>query len=99
MTKMRTDPMDAVAHIAADNLVPACGGAEKPFTVSGRQWLYCYHPASGRHCYLDLDNARPVWHRGFHPAFHPELEFADEAELLRPVERKPDHEELEDFYF
>ncbi len=29
--------------------------------------------------------------------FHPELEFADEAELLRPVERKPDHEELEDF--
>ncbi len=69
--------MDAVAHIAADNLVPACGGAEKPFTVSGRQWLYCYHPASGRHCYLDLDNDRPVWHRGFHPAFHPELEFAD----------------------
>lgn len=51
--------MDAVAHIAADNLVPACGGAEKPFTVSGRQWLYCYHPASGRHCYLDLDNDRP----------------------------------------
>ncbi|EOK1526516.1 TPA: hypothetical protein ACIYMC_004831 [Escherichia coli] len=29
-------------------------------------------------CYLDLDNDRPVWHQGFHP----ELEFADEADLL-----------------
>ncbi|MGI2124086.1 hypothetical protein ACRN9J_18255 [Shewanella baltica] len=91
--------MTAVAHIAADNLLPACGGTERPFTVSGRQWLYCYHPASGRHCYLDLDNDHPVWHRGFHPAFHPEFEFADEAELPQSVKQKPDHEELEDFYF
>ncbi|WP_240200054.1 MULTISPECIES: hypothetical protein [unclassified Shewanella] len=91
--------MDAVAHIAADSLVPACGGAEKPFTVSGRQWLYCYHSASGRHCYLDLDNDHPVWHRGFHPAFHPEFEFAAEAELPQSVKQKPDYEELEDFYF
>ena len=27
------------------------------------------------------------------------LSFVDEAELFRPVEQKPDHEDLEDFYF
>ncbi len=54
-------------------------------------------PASGRHCYLDLDNDRQSGIE-ISSCFHPELEFADEAELLRPVERKPDHEELEDFY-
>lgn len=72
---------------AADNLLPACGGAESPFTINGRRWLYCYHRASGRHCYLDLDTDRPVWNRDFHPAFHPEYEFA--GEVLNPSLNKP----------
>lgn len=61
-------------------LVAASGGAEQPFTVNGRRWLYCWHPRSNRHCYLDLDNDRPVWNRSFHPAFHPELEFESERQ-------------------
>lgn len=80
-------------------LLPACGGTEQPFTVNGRRWLYCWHPASGTHCYLDVDNDRPVWNRSFHPAFAPEHEF--EAEALRPVPRprRVDPEPIEDFYW
>lgn len=61
-------------------LVPACGGAEAPFTVNGRRWLYCYDTALGKHCYLDMDNDRAVWHRSFHPAFAPEFEFKVEED-------------------
>lgn len=64
-----------IIDVPSSELVPACGGTEHPFTVDGRRWLYCYHPVSKRHCYLDLDNDRSVWHREFHPAFHPEFEF------------------------
>lgn len=35
--------------------IPACGGSEVPFkTRSGRTFLYCYQPSSGRHAYLDV---------------------------------------------
>ena len=34
--------------------VPACGGAEVPFTTqTGARLLYCYQPTTGRHAYLD----------------------------------------------
>lgn len=60
-------------------LVPACGGTEQTFTVNGRRWLYCWHPRSGRHAYLDVDNDRVVWNRSFHPVTAPDLEFEEEA--------------------
>ncbi len=66
--------------MASDNLVPACGGTEQPFTVNGRKWLYCYHPASGKHCYLDMGNDIAVWHRSFHPVHAPEFEFVSEEQ-------------------
>jgi hypothetical protein len=37
------------------NLVPACGGTEKPFTTKGYRLLYCYHTGNGNHYYLNLD--------------------------------------------
>lgn len=84
---MATDPM-------LGKLVPACGGAEQPFTVKGRRWLYCWHPSSGRHAYLDVDNDRVVWNRCFHPVTAPHLEFEEEAMIPpRPaprVEPEPD---------
>lgn len=55
-------------------LVPACGGTEHPFTVNGRRWLYCWHPRSGRHCYLNIDTDVAVWNPNFHPAHAPEYE-------------------------
>ncbi len=61
-----------------EQLVPACGGTEAPFVVNGRRWVYCYHPATRRHAYLDLDNDRIVWNRAFHPAWSPEYEFVPE---------------------
>lgn len=34
--------------------IPACNGAEVPFTTrSGARLLYCYQPRSGKHAYLD----------------------------------------------
>lgn len=88
-------------------LIPGCGGTEKPFTINGRRWLYCYHPSSKRHCYLDLDNDRAVWNRHFHPAFHPELEFEPEIEPVFYPRFVPqaselciaDESEIEDFFF
>lgn len=66
-------------------LVPACGGLERPFTVSGRRWLYCWHKEHG-HCYLDLDRNVPVWNQKFHPAFSPEYEdVVDLRRLAAPV--------------
>lgn len=58
----------------SDHLRPACGGLEKPFTVNGRRWLYCYQPGAGKHCYLNLDTDIATYHRSFHPAFAPEFE-------------------------
>lgn len=66
------------AKPTTDALVPACGGAEKPFVVNGRRWLYCWHPRSGRHCYLNLDTDIAVWNRSFHPVTAPELEFVSD---------------------
>lgn len=80
--------------------VPACGGTEQPFTVNGRSWLYCYHPFSQRHCYLDLDNNKPVWNRSFHPSFHPELEHQDEpADAIAYPGAPGSEEEIESFYW
>lgn len=62
------------------SLVPACGGAERPFTVAGRRWLYCWHRQSSRHCYLNLDTDIAVWHRSFHPAFAPEFEHVPDSD-------------------
>ncbi len=39
----------------ADRWVPACGGAEEPFTHEGVRWLYVWNPATGEHAYLNLD--------------------------------------------
>lgn len=60
------------------DLVPACGGTEPVTIVNGRRWQYCFHPASGRHCYLDVDNDLVTWHRSFHPSFSPEYELQDD---------------------
>lgn len=68
--------------LRSDQLVPACGGTELPFVVNGRRWLYCYHPASERHAYLDLDNDCVVWNRQFHPAWSPEYEFVPEEMFM-----------------
>ena len=65
----------------SDDLVPACGGTETPFTVNGRRWIYCWQPSTGRHCYLDLDTDIAVWNRSFHPAYAPELEFDQEQDI------------------
>ena len=65
-----------------DAIIPACGGTEPVSVINGRRWQYCYHPASGRHCYLDVDNDVVTWHRSFHPAFAPELEGCKEPELM-----------------
>lgn len=67
-----------------DQLVPACGGTEPVSIINGRRWQYCYHPATGRHCYLDVDNDIPTWHRSFHPAYAPQFEGQDE-----PIQPKP----------
>lgn len=56
-------------------LVPACNGTENPFTVNGRVWLYCWHPITGSHVYLDVNADVAVWNREFHPVFNPEAEF------------------------
>ena len=74
--------------IDAGKLVPACGGQEQPFTVNGRRWLYCWHPRSNRHCYLDVDHDRVVWNRSFHPAFAPELEDVIEPPRPQPARHR-----------
>lgn len=58
----------------SSTLVPACGGTEKPFTVNGRRWLYCWDRETSQHYYLDVDRDVVVWNRAFHPAWAPELE-------------------------
>lgn len=36
--------------------VPACGGTEVPFTTrNGFRLLYCFHPSTGKHAYMNLD--------------------------------------------
>lgn len=41
--------------VASDGWVPANGGSEAPILLaSGDRLLYCWHPASGRHAYLDM---------------------------------------------
>jgi hypothetical protein len=69
-----------------DSLVAACGGLEKPFTVNGIRWLYCWHPASGRHVYLNLDLDIATWNPEFHPAFNPVSD--DEYEEKRTNENR-----------
>lgn len=64
-----------------DDLVPACGGNEPVALINGRRWQYCYHPTSGKHCYLDVDNDLITWNRSFHPAYTPELEGTQEPEI------------------
>lgn len=64
-------------------IVPACGMTEKPFVVNGRTWLYCWHPRSGRHMYLDVDRDTLVWNRNFHPVDAPQFE-------LEPDDLAPD---------
>lgn len=66
------------ANNDTDALIAACGGSEKPFLVNGRRWLYCWHPRSGRHCYLNMETDTAVWHRSFHPVFAPEYEFVSD---------------------
>lgn len=40
---------------AAPDWVPACGGAETPFTTrTGRRLLYMWNPTAGEHAYYDL---------------------------------------------
>lgn len=34
--------------------IPACGGTEKPFTMQGRELLYCWNPVTKEHAYIDL---------------------------------------------
>lgn len=85
-------------------LIPACGGTEKPFTVNGRRWLYCYDTSLKKHCYLDLDNDIAVWHRSFHPAFAPEFEFEEEEGFLPTLQAKnkdvkPPIDPYPNFYF
>ena len=58
----------------SDLLIPACGGTESPFIINGVKWLYCYHPYSGMHCYLNLDSDLATFHREFHPSFAPQYE-------------------------
>lgn len=77
-----------------DDLVPACGGAEPVTIVNGRRWQYCFHPASGRHCYLDVDNDLATWHRSFHPAFAPEFELQDDQ--AAPVEARAQESVVEE---
>lgn len=83
--------------MSAGALVPACGGAEQPFTVNGRRWLYCWDTETKRHCYLDLDNDIPVWNRSFHPAWSPQYEHVPE-ELPARIIKGPFIPE-ESFYF
>lgn len=80
-------------------LVPACGGTEQPFMVNGRRWLYCWEKGGDRHCYLDLDNDVPVWHRSFHPAFAPEFEHELEVTPPKPSPSIAALPEVEDFYW
>ena len=43
------------ADIALPDWVPACGGAETPFTTrTGRRLLYMWNPTTGEHAYYDL---------------------------------------------
>lgn len=70
--------------MSKDDLIPACGGAEPVSVIKGRRWQYCYHPASGRHCYLDVDKDVATWHRQFHPVFAPQFESLSEEALPVP---------------
>lgn len=67
-------------HLHKGRLVPACGGLERPFTVRGVRWLYCWHTAAKRHVYLNLDTDIAEWHRDFHPAFAPQYAGLDDGE-------------------
>ena len=49
-------------------IVPACGGAEQPFTVNGTRWLYVWDNHDLRHGYLNLDTDIVNWDREFHPS-------------------------------
>jgi hypothetical protein len=85
--------------IRPDTFVPACDGTENVFVINGRSWLYAYHPYSGRHCYLDVDNKKPIWNRSFHPSFHPDLEHdTDPADAIAYPSREGS-DEVEDFYW
>ncbi len=78
------DPIRTLDDYYSGQLIPACGGTEQPFVVNGRTWLYCYHPRSGRHVYLDVDRDVTIWNRNFHPVDAPlyELEPDDLAPNL-----------------
>lgn len=51
----RADDPIVQAAIAAGDWIPANGGSEEPTTDGlGRRVLYVWHPATGKHAYLDL---------------------------------------------
>lgn len=51
------DALDALDRIKWEqgHLVPACGGAETPFTYRGTRYLYCWHTGVKKHYYVNLD--------------------------------------------
>lgn len=67
--------METIDDYYAGPIVAAHKGTEKPFVHNGRRWLYCYHPNTGRHIYLDVDRDIAVWNRHFHPVHAPEYEY------------------------
>lgn len=74
MTRSNTTTSEAATpYLNLYHLTPACDGLERPFTVKGVQWLYCWDKKQKRHCYWNIDTGDVNYNREFHPAFHPEL--------------------------
>lgn len=47
---------DLTAKADQGEWVPACNGTEEPFTTrNGIRLLYCWHPSTGKHAYLNCD--------------------------------------------
>jgi hypothetical protein len=49
-----TSEFDHAVLTKADCWVPACGGTEKPFSVNGTMYLYCFNAATHEHAYMNL---------------------------------------------
>lgn len=41
-----------------DQWVPACGGAEEPFTYNGKRYLYMWNITTGQHAYYCANDDR-----------------------------------------
>lgn len=67
--------------MSVSQLVPACGGTERPFQVRGVWWLYCWDQGRELHCYRNLDTGELVYNRSFHPSFSPQ--FTDNYDAAR----------------